>query len=311
MTTLTVVAPVYNEERVIKQFHDELFATLDSLPAKYSGKVLFVVDRCTDSTRQIIEQLCANNKRVQALFLSARFGHQMSLVAGIENSDADVLIMMDCDLQHPPALIPKMLSYYEQGYDIVYTLRESNKKTPWFRRLVGEVFYRMLTAISDTKILENAADFRLISARVAKVFKEQIHEQNQFLRGMFSWVGFKSIGVPFSAEERSGDKSKYTWLRLMRFASHGIVSFSKRPLQISSFFGLAMAFTGFIYSGYVVYSHYTNSSIPLGYSTLVILILFFGGIQLISMGILGMYLGAIFDEVKARPRYIIDSRVNL
>jgi dolichol-phosphate mannosyltransferase len=310
MKTLTVICPVYNEEEIIERFYRELKRVLDSLSGRYLARILFVVDRSRDETLNVLKGIAGADRAVKILALSSRFGHQMSLLAGLDHSDADAVIMMDSDLQHPPDLIPRMLALYEQGYEIVYTLREDGRETGWKQRLGSELFYRLMNRISQVAIIENAADFRLISRRVAAIFRTQIRERNQFMRGLFSWVGFRSIGIPFQVGKRPGGRSKYSIRKRMQLAVHGIVSFSKRPLQAAIFLGLLFAALGFVFALITFIQYFIYDSLPSGWTTLAILISVFSGVQLIFLGIMGEYLGAIFDEVKARPHYLVEEKWN-
>ena len=235
----------------------------------------------------------------------------MSLLAGMDHSDADVIVMLDCDLQHPPELIPQMLLEYEKGCDIVYTIREDSEEIGIFKRIGSKFFYRFINKISQIPINESAADFRLISRRVADVFRTQIRERNQFLRGLFSWVGFNSKGISFQVRKRRAGASKYTLKRMVAFGIHGVLSFSKRPLQAAIFIGLGFAGLGFFFTAVVVFQYFLYSHLPPGWATLAILISIFNGMQLIFLGVLGEYIGAIFDEVKARPHYIVAEKINV
>src|SRR5687767_14763348 len=227
MKTLIVISPAYNEAEVLERFYRELSAELRPLTDRYSTRVLFVLDRSSDNSLDILKRLAADDPSVGVLSLSSRFGHQMALLAGIDHADADVIIMMDSDLQHPPSLIPALLEKYENGYDIVNTVRDDEEELGALKRTSSRLFYRIINQISDVPINERAADFRLISRKVAEVFREQIRERNQFLRGLLSWVGFSSVNIPFRVGARAAGRSKYSTARLMRFAVHGIVSFSK------------------------------------------------------------------------------------
>ena len=309
MKTLTVISPVFNEEQVIEGFYKELKVVLTSL-ANYDSTVLFVVDQCTDRTLDILAQIAKLDPRVKVLSLSSRFGHQMSLLAGIDHADSDALIMMDSDLQHPPSLIPTMLGKFEEGYDVVFTIREDSKQVDFLKRSTSRIFYRLINRVSEVPILESAADFRLISRRVASVFQEHIRERNQFLRGLFVWVGFKSTGIRFHSRERAGGQSKFSWGRLFQFAAHGVVSFSKQPLRAAIYVGFGFAFLGFLIALVTLVEYFTHRSWPPGWATLAILIPTFSGIQLIFLGVLGHYIGAIFDEVKGRPHYIVERKMN-
>ena len=309
--SLQVVCPVFNEEQVIKLFYQSLLVVLTSLEERYIWSVIFVVDRSTDSSLDILRAMADKDKRIKVLGLSSRFGHQMSLVAGIDNADADAVVMMDSDLQHPPELIPKMLKAFEEGNEVVYTIRREPKDASLVKRLSSRSFYWVLTWIAEVPLSQGQADYRLISRRVAAVFKDNIRERNQFLRGLFSWVGFKRTGIEYDSTERTMGISKYNWPIMIRFARDGFVSFSKKPLQFAISIGLIFAFFGILFAIIVFIDYFLNNAVPSGWTTLSILISVFGGIQLFFLGVLGEYIGAIFDEVKARPLYLVEESINL
>jgi dolichol-phosphate mannosyltransferase len=310
MKTLTVVCPVYNEQEVVAQFHAELRRVLETVADRWAAVVLFVVDRCTDRTLEVLEGIAEKDASVRVLALSARFGHQMSLLAGLDHCDSDAVVMMDGDLQHPPSLIPELLAGFEGGHDLVYTVREDSPDVPVLKRVSSRLFYRLINSISDTPINENAADFRLVSRRVVEVFQGQIRERNQFLRGLFGWVGFPSLEVRFKVGRRPAGRTKYSVRRMVRFGVDGVVSFSKTPLQAAVYFGFAVGALGFLYALVTLAQFLLYRSSPSGWTTVIILISIFSGTQLVFLGILGEYLGAIFDEVKARPHYLVERRVN-
>jgi polyisoprenyl-phosphate glycosyltransferase len=235
----------------------------------------------------------------------------MSLLAGIDHCKSDALIMMDSDLQHPPTLIPEMLKEFEKGYDIVYTIRKDRTEIGFGKRITSRLFYRMINRISEIPISESAADFRLISRRVVETFQKKIRERNQFLRGLFNWVGFKSTGIQFQVGMRRAGKSKYSLGRMMRFGMQGVVSFSKKPLQATIILGFIFATFGLLHAIVMFVLYFFYASLPSGWTTLTILISMFSGVQLISLGIIGEYIGAIFDEVKGRPHYIIQESINI
>lgn len=311
MKTLTVVCPVYNEADVIEKFYSELKLSLERLAGRYDYKILFVMDKGTDATPDILRKIARSDSGLQIIMLSSRFGHQMSLMAGIDHADTDIIIMMDSDMQHPPELIPEMLDMYEKGNDIVYTVRKDARHTGFVKRITSRLFYRGINMISDVNINESAADFRLISRKVAKIIKEQIRERNIFLRGIFSWMGFNQAAVPFVASERFAGKSKYSLRRMIQFGAFGIVSFSKKPLQAAVIVGSIFAALGFLSAVVAVVQFFIYSSIPSGWTTIVVLLSLFSGIQLIFLGIIGEYIGGIFDEVKGRPHYIVEEKINL
>jgi polyisoprenyl-phosphate glycosyltransferase len=310
MKTLTVVCPVYNEEEVIAAFYAELRTVLDTVAASYRATILFVLDRSTDRTLERLREIAAHDEAVRVLVLSSRFGHQMSLLAGLDHSDSDAVVMLDSDLQHPPALIPTLLEKYAEGYDVVYTVREDAPDIGLLKRGSSKLFYRMINRIADVPINESAADFRLVSRRVVRVFQVGIRERNQFVRGLVGWVGFRSVAVSFRAGRRPAGRSKYSVPRMVRFGIDGVVSFSKRPLQAAGIAGLIIGAAGLLHGVVIVGQFLVNRSFPSGWTTLATLVSVLSGAQLVFLGILGEYVGAVFDEVKARPHYIVDETLN-
>lgn len=310
LTKLTVVAPVFNEATVIRLFHERTSAVLDNMNEVHSS-ILYVVDKCTDNTLEVLQDIAKNDPRILILALSSRFGHQMSLLAGIEQSlDADAIVMMDSDLQHPPELIPTLVLHYREGADVVYTLRVSTEDVGMLRKVVGTTFYRILNMLSDVHINPNSSDFRLISNRVAKVLSERFSERNMFLRGVFSWIGFKQVGVEYRASRRAAGASKYSISRMIQLALSGILSFSTKPLQIGIFIGASLAGVSFLLMIATVLNFFADRSLPSGWTTVVTLLLLFNGVQLVVIGILGTYVGGIYEEVKCRPRYIIEEKIS-
>jgi len=307
---LTVVTPVFNEEDGIAHFHARTRRVLDSLE-DIEANILFVVDRSTDNTLEVLRGIVAQDPASKAISLSSRFGHQMTLLAGIEGAvNSDVIVMMDSDLQHPPELIPQLLEQYRAGADVVYTVRRHTMEGSVIRRVIGNLTYRVMRFLLRVPINADAADFRLISRRVAKSLVYDFQERNVFLRGLFSWIGFKQIGVEYVAEPRFAGESKYSLIMLFQLAINGILSFSTRPLYLGIFVGVGFACLAFIYLGVAVITFFIDRSIPSGWTTLVVLSLLFSGVQLIVLGILGIYTGGIYEEVKKRPRYIIDEVIS-
>jgi len=310
-TTLTVICPVFNESEVIEKFYSELTNVLLTLSQDLNYNILFVVDKSTDNTVEILSKIAKLDSKVQLIILSARFGHQMSLVAGLDNSDSDMILMMDSDLQHPPALIPSLIEEYKKGYDVVYTIRDEPKDSNPIKRLGSNLFYKIMSWLAEVTLQPGQADYRLISRKVAEVFRHQIRERNQFLRGLFSWVGFKTTHITFKPLARTHGESKYDFKRMYNFAFQGITSFSKKPLQYAMFLGLTLSFIAFLQILYVVFHFFYSETVVSGFATITILISFFGGLQLIFLGIIGEYIGSIFDEVKARPLYIVEKTINI
>ena len=307
---LNVVTPVFNEEQVIARYHERTRAVLDTLQ-DIDARIVFVLDRSTDNTLEVLRAIVAKDPASSVISLSSRFGHQMSLLAGIERSlDADAIVMMDSDLQHPPELIPELLAHFLKGADVVYTVRRDAENAGYLRSMIGNLFYRLLGILSRVPINANAADFRLISSRVARALASDFQERNMFLRGLFSWIGFRQTGVEFVAERRPAGESKYSLSRMLQLAMIGILSFSTRPLHVGIFVGVGFALLALLLVFWAVVSYFIDRSIPSGWTTLVTLLLLFSGVQLIVLGIMGAYIGGIYEEVKGRPRYIVDEEIS-
>lgn len=309
LINLTIVAPVFNEEAIIAKFHERTSEVLDALE-QVESKIVYVVDKCTDHTLDVLRDIAKADPRVKVLAMSSRFGHQMSLLAGIEQSlEADAIVMMDSDLQHPPELIPVLLKNFREGADVVYTVRSDTEDVSPIRKIMGNMFYKLLNHISDVEINPNAADFRLISQRVAKILANGFAERNMFLRGLFSWIGFKQVGIEYVAERRTAGVSKYSFSRIVQLAISGILSFSTKPLQIGIFIGISFSIIACLLIFATLGVFLFDRSLPSGWTTIVMLLLIFNGIQLFVTGVLGVYLGGIYEEVKSRPRYILEEEI--
>jgi dolichol-phosphate mannosyltransferase len=309
MKKISIVLPAYNEQEGLPLFHEALRRVLDGLADRYEFEILYVLDRSRDDSIGAVRKLAAADPAVTGLHLSRRFGHQLSLLAGIDHSHGDAVIMMDCDLQHPPEVIPELLDRFEQGYDIVQTIRKYDRRVGFLKRSTSRFFYRLQNALSPIEIQEGAADFRLISRKVADVFHAEIREQNPFLRGLFRWVGYNTAVVYFVSPPRFVGETKYHLMQLLAFSIGGITSFSKLPLRISSLLGMAMSLASLLYGLFIVAAYFISGSLPRGYTSLIVAMLFIGGLQLVVLGVIGEYLGGIFDEVKGRPLYIVDEIV--
>jgi glycosyltransferase involved in cell wall biosynthesis len=306
MKAVDVVLPVYNEEEVLDSFHASLTSALQALADRYRFSVCYVLDRSIDRSFDVLTRIAARDPCVTVLHLSTRFGHQMSLVAGIDQSRGDAVIMMDCDLQHPPAVIAQLLQKFEEGYDIVHAIREYDERTGPLKRWTSRTFYRLQNALSPVEMRPGAADFRLISRRVAQLFQTSIRERGQFLRGLFQWVGFRTATVPFVSPPREQGTTKYGVRRLITFSVTGILSFSKIPLRLATLLGFFISTLSLTYGVWLIGRYFVAGHMPPGYTSLIVMMLFLGGLQLTVLGILGEYLGSVFDEVKQRPLYIVD-----
>jgi glycosyltransferase involved in cell wall biosynthesis len=309
MKIIDIVMPVYNEEAVLAVFHASLSRIINKLADKYRLNVVYVLDRSTDNSIEVLRQIHKQDPRVTVLHLSRRFGHQMSLVAGIDHSRADALIMMDCDLQHPPELIPEMLRKFEEGYEIVQALRKDDVHNSYVKRSLSRAFYAIQNALSPVEIEAGSADYRLITRKVIDVFQKSIREHNQFLRGLFQWVGFPTAYLTFVCPQRAGGTSKYGLSRSLLFSIAGITSFSKVPLRIATFLGFGFSAMSMFYGLWLVIMYFLVGRFPPGYASMIVAILGMGGLQLIVLGIIGEYLGGVFDEVKRRPLYIVSEKI--
>jgi len=308
---LTIVAPAFNEEAGIRCFYEALSAELAALSA-YDSTILFVVDGGADQTYDILRDIAQKDSSVRVLKFSRNFGHQMALLAGIDHvDDADVVIMMDSDMQHPVTLLPKLLNEYEKGYDVVYTIRENADHIGFMKKACSALFYFGINLISEVPIQKSAADFRLISGRVARLLQTQIRERTLFLRGIMSWVGFRQVAVHFKADDRYAGVSKYNLSKNIHFALNGVVAFSRKPLRAATLIGLVVALVGFAFALFTAVDYLSGGTYVQGWTTIVVMVAIFGGMQLFFLGVIGEYIGAIFDEVKARPHYIIEDAVNI
>lgn len=303
---VSLVIPCYNEAGNIKKLYQKILEQMEQLDVDY--ELIFVDDGSTDGTFEIIELMSRSNSKIKSISFSRNFGHQSAIIAGLDYCKGDCVIMMDADLQHPPELIPEMIGYWEKGYEIVSTIRKDSNDESLFKRLTSKGFYKLINIISKTKIEAGSADFRLLDRKVIDSFKE-IGEYSIFIRGMVNWIGFKSIQIEYKPNERFSGTSKYSLKKMISFALDGITSFSSAPLQISMIFGLFISFLSFLYLIYALYIRlFTNQALE-GWTSIIISILFIGGIQLISIGILGEYVSKIFYEVKRRPRYLVSKKI--
>ena len=306
LRSIDIVLPVYNEEEGIAIFHRVLSQVLETLAQKYRFNVIYVLDQSRDDSLAALKKIAADDSRVTVLHLSRRFGHQMSLIAGLDHAHGDASIVMDCDLQHPPQLIPEFLNCFEQGYDIVQGIRNYDAEVRIAKKWSSHLFYKMQNCLSRTAIPVGAADFRLVSRRVRQVFQKSIREQNQFLRGLFQWVGFRHTTIEFISPPRRVGVTKYRIFNLLTFSLTGITSFSKVPLRAAAVVGFLISALSVLYGLFAIAVFLTIGHLPRGYTSLIVTISFVGGLELTVLGILGEYLGAVFDEVKRRPLYIID-----
>jgi polyisoprenyl-phosphate glycosyltransferase len=308
MRSLDVVCPVFREEEMIELFHRRLAAALQPLEQRYRIRIVYVLDPSPDKTEPLLRAISAHDPRVEVIVMSRRFGHQAALIAGIDRSRGDAVIMLDSDLQHPPELIAGIVEQWENGADIVQMVRQDGRETGLVKRLTSRWFYFVLQRVGAVDLPAGASDYRLLSQRVAEVVRAQITERNPFLRGLVSWVGFNIVHVPFVPSARPGGRSHYRPSTLMNFALNGICSFSKFPLRFCVGLGMAIAFLSFLGAFFEIVFYMLGTIEVPGWASLIAALCFLSGVQLFFLGVIGEYIGLIFDEVKGRPRYIADRR---
>lgn len=300
---VSLIIPVYNEEDSVTACTDAVSTTLANNGIRF--ELIFVNDGSNDRTLTTLLALSADDNRIRILNLSRNFGKEAALTAGIDSAHGDLLVPMDVDLQDPPELIPQMLAKWREGYDVVYALRVARPADTVAKRASAGWFYRLFNRIANINIPENAGDFRLMDRRVAEALK-QLPERNRFMKGLFSWVGFRSIGIPYERPRRTVGTSKWNYWKLWNFALDGLVGFSTAPLRLWTYAGFLIALASFMYATFIIARVlFTGIDLP-GYASLMTVVLFMGGVQLISIGVIGEYLGRLFTEVKARPIYITE-----
>lgn len=305
MKKISIVIPAYNEEGNLSEIRKAIDHVFHNLP-NYKYEIIFVNDGSRDKTQDFLEDMSLSFPEVRYIEFSRNFGHQYAVKAGLDLADGNAVISMDADLQHPPAFIPEMIRKWEEGYDIVYTIRKYPKSISRFKRSTSDFFYRILSKLSDVELEKGSSDFRLLDASVIDVIREGT-ESDVFLRGLVKWVGFRQYAIPFVAGERFAGESKYSLGKMFRFAFTGITAFSVKPLYLAAYLGFFFSLVSLLYIPYVIYSFMNHSEIS-GWASLIMTVVFFGGVQLIILGILGIYMGKIFKQIKGRPNYIIRSK---
>lgn len=301
---VSLVVPVFNEEEVLQVFMNRTLSVLEAGNLDY--EIVFVNDGSSDATLPALVALSEQNQKIRVVNLSRNFGKEAALTAGLDHVRGNVMVPMDIDLQDPPELIPKFVEKWQEGFDVVYGLRASRDDDSFGKRTTAGWFYRLFNQMSPTQIPENAGDFRLLDERVVAVLK-QLPERNRFMKGLFSWVGFESVGVPYERPVRAAGETKWNFKKLWNFALDGIFSFSTLPLRIWSYIGVLISLASFLYALMIVTQVLLFGKDLPGYASLITIVLFLGGVQLISLGVIGEYLGRLFTEIKRRPIYIVDS----
>ncbi len=300
--TITVVVPIYNESDVLAQFHERLCGVLDACAGEFS--ILYVDDGSADDSLALLHDLRSTDPRVGVIELSRNFGKEVALSAGLDHAGGDAVIVMDADLQDPPELIPQFIDAWQAGYDVVYGQRRDRRGDSAFKRNSARAFYRVLDVLSDVEIPRDVGDFRLLSRRAVEALKS-LPERHRYMKGLFAWIGFPQKAILYDREARAAGVSRWSVWRLWNFALEGITSFSAAPLKMATYLGLVTSTVAFVYGVYMLLrTLFFGNPVP-GYPSLIIVILFLGGVQLICLGIIGEYLARTYNESKQRALYFI------
>ncbi len=306
MKRVSIVVPVYNEEKVIDVLYKAVLQNVKPLP--YDFELIFVDDGSSDATPLVLENITRMDQKVRALILSKNFGHQFALTCGLDHAEGDAVITMDGDMQHPPEMLSTLLCKWEEGFDIVQTIRLNTEGVSWFKKVTSNIFYKFMNAISQVEMKEGMSDFRLLDKKVLKSFS-LFKERTRFIRGMIGLVGFKQVTVEFIAPKRFAGNSKFSLKKMLHFAMDGITSFSNVPLYLAFYMGILTSLVSFGLMLHVLYIKiFTNQAAP-GWATLGAGVFFLIGVQFIFFGILGQYIARIFEEVKQRPLYVIKTEL--
>lgn len=304
---ISVIIPVFNEEGSISELLNRLQTVLKE--QQISSEIILIDDGSTDGTLPILQEFANKNNEVKLIVFSRNFGNQAAVSAGLNYCIGDCAIIIDADLQDPPELLPEIIAKWQEGYEVVFAQRVARKGESLFKKMTASIFYRLLQKLTQVDIPPDTGDFRLIDRKVITTLNE-MPEKNRFLRGMVSWAGFRQTGITYVREERFAGETKFPFFKMLKFALTGITSFSFVPLQLASYFGFIVSAGAFISGLYVLYLKFFTDKTIQGWTSLMIALLFLGGIQLITLGIVGEYIGRMSDEVKQRPAYVIRDTVN-
>jgi glycosyltransferase involved in cell wall biosynthesis len=300
--TYSIIAPIYNEKENLPELHRRVSEVLNSTGE--SWELILVDDGSTDGSTDSIRELAQKDERVRPVIFARNFGHQVAVTAGLDYSRGDAVIIIDADLQDPPEIILEMAKKWKEGNEVVFAVRAEREGESWFKLWTASLFYRIIYRITDVKIPLDTGDFRLMDRKVVKVMN-QMRERHRFLRGMSAWVGFKQVGVEYKRAARVAGETKYPFKKMFRLAINAVTGFSYFPLQVATFFGFMSASLAIIAIPVVAILRLTNTHFFEGQTTTLVAVLFLGGVQLISLGVLGEYIGRLYDEAKGRPLYIV------
>ena len=303
---VTIIIPCFNEEAVLRDTYQRVSAALDNQP-DLEHELLFVDDGSSDATPRILAELSRMDARVRVIRFSRNFGHQPAVSAGIQHCCGDVAVIIDADLQDPPEIIPDMIEQLVSTQaNVVYGVRKARKGETWFKRTSAKAFYILLNKLSEVPLPLDTGDFRVIDRKIINSFN-RLTERNKYIRGLISWMGFKQVPFYYERDPRHAGATKYTLRKMLRFASTGVFYFSKKPLRIATTFGFLSVAAGLLLSIWIFSSKLLNPQYSVsGWASIILLVIYFGGVQLLTIGILGQYIGSLFDEVKQRPEFIID-----
>ena len=309
MKKISVVVPMYYEEKVVKECYKRLSGILQKL-INYDYEIIFINDGSKDRTLELLEEIAELDKKVKIISFTRNFGHQCAVTAGLKHVTGDAIVIIDADLQDPPELIPDMILLWEEGNKIVYGKRKTREGESVFKLISAKMFYEALNALSDVNIPKDTGDFRLVDREVVDVINS-LPEHNKFLRGLWSWVGYKQIPYEYQRKKRFAGKTKYPLKKMVKLASDGIISFSTKPLKIVGAFGLvSIAISAFIMIYAIISFIFKLNNLTAGWTSLMVAITFFAGVQLLSIWIMSEYIARIYDESKNRPQYIIEKKIN-
>jgi polyisoprenyl-phosphate glycosyltransferase len=306
--TIDIIVPAYNEEACVRPFYERVRAAVEALP--YAVRVIFVDDGSTDRTAELVLAMATEDPRVGLVRLSRNFGHQAALTAGLDTAEADAVVTMDADLQHPPEILPRFIAAWEAGGELVSGVRAQARSSA-FKRTSSALFYRLLNAISPVAITPDSPDFRLLDRRVVQAIR-QLREQSRFLRGIYAWVGFRQIEVEYTEGARAAGSSHYRIIDMLLFALSAVLSFSRVPLRLATYLGLFVSGLAFAFGVYALLMNVVFHQVIRGWTSLAVLLSFLSGVQLLTLGVMGEYLGQVLEESKRRPLYVIaDARLPL
>lgn len=306
---VSLVIPMYYEEEVANECYKKVSKMLKELD-KYDYEIIFVNDGSKDKTLEILEKIARKDEKAKIVSFSRNFGHQAAVTAGLKVATGDAIVIIDADLQDPPELIPQMLKLWEQGNEVIYGKRKTRKGESAFKLLTAKMFYKTLNALSDVEIPKDTGDFRLVDRKVVDVINS-LPEHNKFLRGLFSWVGFKQKAYEYERQERFAGKTKYPLKKMLKLASDGIISFSSKPIKLVGALGIISIVISIMILIYALISYiFQLNNLSAGWTSIMVAITFFAGVQLLSLWIISEYIGRIYDEAKGRPQYIIDKKIN-